>query len=971
MKKNIKINMKLKFVIALCLSFVMQSGNMIPKAHADVEQRRAELLKVLDEELREVTRLNKQVGAQRPDLMLRMAQVLLEKARLLKDQENQKFLEISAEKRQEINKEEYFKESRRYFDQAQKTVLVLLKKFNRFDEKADAYYILAYNAKELKQEEQSKKFFQMALGEARSSSAVADKSRIALAEINFNKGSFDKSLVLYEAALKSKRDKWWTKDAFNLAWSYFKMGQHDKAISTMNESYELSKNPKFIDMTKSIERDLAFFYTEAGRSQDAIAFYKKNGKSVSEVMLKVGRYLKNQGKFTSAEKTLSEGLQYKTNEKEEIDFNIELLSLYEKFGREQKHLEACRALTQHFSKGSLNAEQIEILKFNAQKMAALIQQQLIAKTYEGQTETRDRKADTANEYFMIEALIAPEKSQNSYFLAGETYYAIGKFDRAVPLYAEAIKRAQANKDKKTESVASNALMVSLGKNVSKGTAETYLVPAFEGYLSVDPKGEKSNVIYQRLFSVHMEKKNVVAAEKILLDYKKAFPAHNDTQEKMLAQVMDFHKDKGDKVALSAWAKRIDSTEFKVSPDYKSKVKSMVLGMQFENVEEASLKGDKKGALKGYLQIYKSPETDVEAKKTAAYNIAVLFYETGEWKQMHSWADRAVSLMKPEDLVKFEKDLILFTTDLFQRRQFNESASLSEKVFDKSCTTNIKHKKIFFKNSNVLYLADKQFDRSLNLLSKAGKCGIGNDLILPGYLDHLNELAASNKWGSFNEVIKNLESSKEMWPHLIYPSSLLASELENIGRVDDARKLRFKMMTYFESTKKQKQDVPLEALDAISLIRLAPLEEKLKQFNGVVLKFPEDEYNKTLKAKFVMLDKITSEAVAIAQLGSGLGIVRANKIVVEAHENLRSQVLNFSPEGKSAEYLKSFKKGMESVVAPLGKQAREFREAAILKIEKENILSPDNGWFLVKNDLKFVPEYPQDSTSVIMDKAGAK
>ena len=90
--------MKRKSLITFCLTTLMASAPF-SSAIADVEQRRAELIKVLDEELREVTRLNKQIGAQRPDLMLRMAQVLLEKARLLKDQENQKFLEIPADKR--------------------------------------------------------------------------------------------------------------------------------------------------------------------------------------------------------------------------------------------------------------------------------------------------------------------------------------------------------------------------------------------------------------------------------------------------------------------------------------------------------------------------------------------------------------------------------------------------------------------------------------------------------------------------------------------------------------------------------------------------------------------------------------------------------------------------------------------------------------------------------------------------------
>ncbi len=962
--------MKRKLILILCFGF-LTSVVSVKFAHADVEQRRTELLKVLDEELREVTRLNKQIGAQRPDLMLRMAQILLEKGRLLKDLENQKYLEIPAAEREKSNKDEVFKESRRYFDQAQKTVLILLKKFPRFEDRSDAYYILAYNAKEVKQEDQSKKYFQKALDESRSGTVIADKSRIALAEIYFNKGSFDKSMNLYEAALRTKRDKWWTKDAFNLAWSYFKMGKYDKAINTMTESYELSKNNKYIDMSKSIERDLAFFYTEAGKSDEAIAFYKKNGKSVSEVMLKVGRYLKTQGKFAAAEKTLSDGFQYKQNEKEEADFNIELISLYEKFGRDQKHLEACRALAAQFSKGNLNPDQIEILKYNAEKMSALIQQQLVAKTYDHQGDVRDKKAEAANEYFMINALLTPAKSQMDYFHSGETFFAIGKFDKAIPFYAESIKRSQKNADKKTESLASNALMVSLGKGVKKTTAEEYLIPAYESFLSTNPKGEKSSVVYQRLFSAHMDKKNVAAASSVLVNYKNAFPAENETQEKMLAQIMDNYKDAGDKAALASWVKRIEAGEFKVSPDYAKKVKTLVLGMQFEKVEQASTKGDKKGALRGYLQIYKSPESDPEAKKTAAYNIAVLFYETGDSKQMVAWADRSASMMTPPELVKFEKDYILFSTDLFQRRLFNESANLSEKVFDKICSTDSKNKRVFFKNANVIYLAEKQFEKSKNLMTKAPKCGIGNEIILPAYLDHLNELAASSKWSSFNDIIKSLEVSKEMWPQLIYPSSLLANELESIGRGEDARKVRSKMMTYYENAKKQKMDIPLEGLDAISLIRLSLLEEQVKKLNSVRLAFPESEYNKNLKGKFIQLDRISTEAVSIAEMGSGIGIVKAYKLLVAADESVYNEIINFTPDGKSPEYVASFKKGMSGLAKPLDKQAQEFRATAIKKIEKDNILSPENAWFLVKNEYSFIPEFYSENGAALMDKAGGK
>ena len=53
--------------------------------------RRNELIKVIDLELKEVTRLNKQTRTSNPDLLLRMAELLLEKARLVKEVENIKF----------------------------------------------------------------------------------------------------------------------------------------------------------------------------------------------------------------------------------------------------------------------------------------------------------------------------------------------------------------------------------------------------------------------------------------------------------------------------------------------------------------------------------------------------------------------------------------------------------------------------------------------------------------------------------------------------------------------------------------------------------------------------------------------------------------------------------------------------------------------------------------------------------------
>lgn len=957
---------KLVIYLTLLLSFTLQFS-----VYADTEKRRQELIELLDEELKEVTRVNKQTGGSKPEFMLRMGQILLEKGRLLRDLENQKFLEIPQAERSKVNRDEHFKNSARYFEQAQKTVLVLLSKFKRFEEKAEAYYILAFNAKEQKQDEKAKKFFEMSLKESRGESVITDKSRIALAEIYFNRGSYDKAKDLYEVALKVKRDKWWTKDAFNLGWSYFKLGQYDKALNLLNESYELSKSKKYIDMTKSIERDLAYFYTEAGKVKEAVEFYRKIGRSISEVLLKVGRYLKSQGKFTVAEKALTEALQYKQNDTEEADINLELLSLYDKFGREVEHLEACKSLVKQYDKGSLNQEQIDILKFNTQKMGAIIQKGIVEKTFNHNPELLKRKTQAAISYFMIDAKLNPAKSQEPMFLAGETFYAIKDFDNAVQYYAEAIKLAQKNNDKATEAKAGNSLMAALSNGVKKETQEKFLIPAYEAFLSTKPKDEKAPLIYQRLFSAYFEKKDMSGAQKTLYKYRENIPQDVAPQERMLAEIMESYKKSNDKKALMEFANKIEAGEFKVSPTYRAQVKALMLGMQFESVEMASQKGDKKGALKGYLQIFKSPETSQEAKRTAAYNIAVLFYETNDGRNLYQWADRAVGLMSVEELMKFEKDFIMFTTDLFQRRMFKESASLSEKLFDKVCISNSKNKKIFFKNANVIYVSEKEFDKSRQLITKGSRCNLEPAFLADANLDLLNELAESQKWGSFNDAIKSLESDKTMAGKLIYPISILANELESIGRADEARNWRARMMSFYELAKKAKQDIPLEGLDAIAMLKLPRLESDFKSLMQIQLSFPEDKYNQSLKAKFKALEKLTNAAIEIAEIGSGVGIVKSYRFLVQGHEALINEINNFTPPDKNEEYLRSFRKGMNGVIAPVEKQAKDFRRAAIKKIETENILSPDNSWFIGNMNLPFTPEYFVEKNAVLMDKGGAR
>ena len=112
-----------KFLILLSLVFISFSTK--------ANDRSSYLLELIDSELSEVKRLNKQINARDPELLLRMAELYLERARVLKEVENRKFLSLSAKKRRRINKRSFFSKSNSYFVKAQKVSYFILKKFKR------------------------------------------------------------------------------------------------------------------------------------------------------------------------------------------------------------------------------------------------------------------------------------------------------------------------------------------------------------------------------------------------------------------------------------------------------------------------------------------------------------------------------------------------------------------------------------------------------------------------------------------------------------------------------------------------------------------------------------------------------------------------------------------------------------------------------------------------------------------------
>src|SRR3989339_661315 len=188
--------MKYLSILLLCLI----SMSIFSSTEEEVA-RRKELAAVIEEELQEVVRLNKQTKGQRPELLLRMSELLLERGRLVKEDEVDAYMRVGSKERSAINKAQFFRNSTSYFTKADQLCLLIVKRYPSFKFMADVYYVLAFNAKEFNRNDVAKRYFKKVMSTTTVKDKSYQRSALALAEIYFNveAGQVQKAIDYYES----------------------------------------------------------------------------------------------------------------------------------------------------------------------------------------------------------------------------------------------------------------------------------------------------------------------------------------------------------------------------------------------------------------------------------------------------------------------------------------------------------------------------------------------------------------------------------------------------------------------------------------------------------------------------------------------------------------------------------------------------------------------------------------------------
>jgi tetratricopeptide (TPR) repeat protein len=898
------------------------------------EERRQKIIDVIDEEISELNQMVKTTGQKSGEELLRLAELNLEKARLIKERENQKYLSVSAKKRSKTNKASYFKTSERYFRKAKVLCVELTNKYPKYKHVADAYYIIAFYEKEAGSMKTASRYFNRSIKTARTTDAKT-RTQIALAEVYYNQKKYKKAVPLYVKALSKTRDRWWTKDSFNLAWSYFRSNRYRKAIDKMQEVYKVSKSNKYVDMRDQVERDIGIFYAVSGRVSEGIRFYKKLGKDFVRRLLVIAATLKSEGQMARAMKVLNIAEKYEKDEKRLADVLVEKLVVGEVYGKVSQHLNAARKLLGLHKKGKTNDFHYEKLKYQAGLMGAKIQRQVAGKQYARLPKVRKRKAAEANAYFQILIDLGVNPQENQYF-KGETNYIVGNYESAFDSYLKSFELAKEKGKRKAAFRSMDGMLAILAsKRVKRSFKEKNYVKVYRMYLDFDPKSKRAEAIYQKLFRVHMDRKEFVEMERVMSSYAERYPKNAPIQEALISNYIDTATKAKKYNLIRFMVGDIGEGKYKVTPKFKTSLEKLLTSLQIKDVQDQMKKGNKKKALIGYHHILDDKYATNEAKTNATYNIATLYFSLADSENTYKWAQKSMKLLGPSGVHKYKSSFFAMSSFLIGKQEFGKSNQINRDLINQNCRwKGSKIKTSAFKNVSYILLSQEKYDELMKFIVDSSKCRIDKSAVDEIYLALMNHFIQEKRPRSAENTFYKLT-------HLNDKSTLIeaADDIAQLYKRDGntAKYGQFKKVVQETYQKANKRKLDLVSLDIIAKDKVESLRPIKAQVLNSKLEFPQPKFDKTLQAKLKSLDKLTNEVRKVQKLGSGYGVVESLNLLYQTYEGLISQVDGFTPPGKSKEFVDSFKKAMASLTGPLSKTASSFKQEALNLANKNEIL----------------------------------
>ena len=918
MKKPSAYDLVIIILVVIIFTF---SGHLNAEDNAEKNDKKwNSLMGLINQEIQTI----KGTKASGPELRHRLFELYSEKIKLIKEKENALFLKADPKRVAEKGKDYFFKLSLEQFTVSQNFGLNIIKEYPKYAKNNEIYYALAVNSRDFGTGKDTEKYLLLSLKSGTNNPQIAFNAKVGLAEYNYNEKRYHEANFYYEDVLKVKNDEWYAKHLYNSSWCHLKERNFKKALDLIKESYSVAVLKQNEAMRTLIINAIGIFYVQADATMEGVDFFLKNTSPSSGYLFSLAKSSRSKNNFSLTNNVFKIALDYTLKEKnieQEMKVRLELLELY----REHKKtdlfiLEASNIATIHKNR-KLSNDDVLAVSNKIKELAGFMQINLVKDKLQEKVSYDREDYNNIIKLFNLLALIDQENKSLYRYYQGETAFSVQDFKGANRYYIRAISIIKKTHKTSSQTIKTiDSLLVSLEQaKLSKNTEERWTIFALKNYIIFYPKSDRSQKIYQKLFSKYMVLKQYKRAANIMLVYHDQYQADETIHKEMLTQILDAYIKSKNTEQLTTWVNIIDKGFLHFPTDFIQNSIIVLGDLLFENYQSLEKNKHLKEARAGYETIYDSKFYPVKIKSEAAYSMASAFLQENKSSESLKWFKKSLEIYPPKDLIKTTGNIYNLASGHRLLQNLDNSNEIAILTLKKFCQEEFVKKDDFFEL--IIYntlLENDSISDIVSLEREYSKCKISETKLTQIQNEIISTLIAGDKFKNILKYINNRE---------LNPNS--------IKMVNAYLQFKFwrspkELLETMQDLSAKKPELNLEKTLS-EYDQLLAYKEKVKNLKFVFSseeKFNDEKYNNELEQYLSIVTELTNLAINLAKNAPLEVVVELQEIISTPYKSLQNAILSYRPRGVDDNYLKGFFQGM--------RQISESLSAKILQFDREKV-----------------------------------
>ncbi|HLT22812.1 MAG TPA: hypothetical protein VKZ84_05195 [Bacteriovoracaceae bacterium] len=909
---------KLLYGLIFCLSF---------SVHSYDEKKSLEVARLIEQEMKVLNSATNKG----PDLLYRMLELRSEKLKLIHQKNNHEFL---TNKNPSLKKQHFFRETRSYYNDTKDFALTVLKMFPHTNLKPHIHFAMAINSRDYGQDNLTEKYLRNVINHKLSDATLKHHARTALADHYYNEKKYPASIALYEQVIKNDKDTWLTKHLYNLSWCYLKNRNFPKAIEKIKYSYELTKDPKYVNIKEQLLESIGSFYVYADKTMEGLEFYLSSEVDNIVYLISMAKKSSNKGERSDSLKVLN-AAQTQVNtfalHKHQETLYHAFLDHFKHYNDLNSHKVYARKLVEYYTKNpkatvELKDDAVEKLR----GVAGILQIKLARDMKKSKVSYEKNELDLLLAYFDDLIQIDPNKKSEYLYFQGESFYSVKKYLAAAESYEKAALEAIAKKDTDYLKKILNSLLALTGLEVIEKKANVkYLRFSYENYLKNWPVDEKSEKIYPLLYNLYITAKESDNALTTIKNFNHHYPQHLKDQQEMMIDTLDLFVEQKDTVRLANLVMAFRDGYLSLSRDVIEQTEVNLGNVLFSHYQSIAKEGKKEEATKGFVDVYNHPLYPVKVKAQAAFYAALSYFELTDEEQGLKWLDTSLPLFSTTEYDKKREDIVPLIERLYRFQRFDLAEKYTEKMLQKDCLYNDSIQDRYFEILSLMTLAQNKIDKAFTIQETHAHC-----LAAKYQRIEAHERLLYNKIVK-NRDLKNLDKFITKSPY---------HDLnENYPLILNSWYWHYPEMKKDIMAIYKRLDTPQTKAWITEVEQLAVAEKKssalLVDSFWNEAQFDMEKFNASLEKYLLSLQQYRNEFAHLME-ASQLDIsLEATALFSKVYRHVGGVIKNLNPPGMDPELFKSFSAAMDKMSGQFFVTHKRFDEQINKAIRSMSTLTP--------------------------------